>query len=187
MPCLWHQQIIHLRSPQITILYKKIVQSLSWNWPAGCTGWLSHFPLQLIRQWRKIHPDFLHSPAAAQLAHLALLSAHLKPVDFQRNKHSKSKLKVKIRKVLGQSTFPFSNEIKTSIPSKLYDSMVSVLLNWHLSLTSRLSTGLDKPPSSFNPKSYFRVAGLRWLKATGIWRNWILAHGTSIKIGCFDC
>ena len=43
-------------------------------------GWLSHFALQLMRQFLKVHPDFEHWPDAAQLGHLALLSAHLKPV-----------------------------------------------------------------------------------------------------------
>jgi len=43
-------------------------------------AWLSHFALQLMRQFLKVHPDFEHWPDAAQLGQLALLSAHLKPV-----------------------------------------------------------------------------------------------------------
>lgn len=43
-------------------------------------GWLSHFALQLMRQFLKVHPDFEHWPDAAQLGQLALLSAHLKPM-----------------------------------------------------------------------------------------------------------
>ena len=42
---------------------------------------MSHFALQLMRQFRNVQPDLMHSPADAQPGHLVLLSAHRKPVN----------------------------------------------------------------------------------------------------------
>ena len=42
---------------------------------------MSHFALQLMRQFRNVQPDLVHSPADAHPGHLVLLSAHRTPVN----------------------------------------------------------------------------------------------------------